>query len=46
MNFLLQEINREINTIGAKTSEIEITRRVIDMKEKAEQIKEQVQNVL
>lgn len=46
MNFLLQEINREINTIGAKTSEIEISRRVIDMKEKAEQIKEQVQNVL
>lgn len=46
MNFLLQEINREINTIGSKTSEIEITRRVIDMKEKAEQIKEQVQNVL
>ena len=46
MNFLLQEINREINTIGAKTSELEITQRVIDMKEKGEQIKEQVQNVL
>lgn len=46
MNFLLQEIGREINTIGAKTNQLKITRHVIDMKDETEKLKEQVQNVL
>lgn len=44
-DFLCQEFLREINTIGSKTSEIEITRRVVDFKAELERIREQVQNV-
>ncbi|MFQ6674249.1 MAG: YicC/YloC family endoribonuclease [Fidelibacterota bacterium] len=46
MNFLLQEINREVNTIGSKTNQLEITRCVVDLKDEAEKMREQVQNVL
>ncbi len=46
LNFLLQEMNREVNTIGSKTDEISINHIVIDIKNKIEQIKEQVQNIL
>ncbi len=46
MNFLLQEIQREINTIGSKSNEIQITRNIVDMKDEVEKIREQVQNVL
>ncbi|NOZ03689.1 MAG: YicC family protein [FCB group bacterium] len=46
MNFLLQEIGREINTIGAKSTNVEITKLVIDLKDEVEKIREQVQNVL
>ena len=46
LNFLLQEMNREVNTIGSKTDEIDISHKVIDIKSKIEQIKEQVQNIL
>jgi uncharacterized protein (TIGR00255 family) len=46
MNFLLQEINRETNTIGSKSSHLGITQKVVDMKDEVEKIKEQVQNVL
>lgn len=45
LDFLVQEINREINTIGSKTDSIEITGLVVEMKGKAEKIREQVQNI-
>jgi len=45
LDFLIQEINREINTIGSKSSDLTITRLVVDMKSEAERIREQVQNI-
>jgi uncharacterized protein (TIGR00255 family) len=45
MEFLLQEMNREVNTIGSKSSDIEITRLVLDMKSELERIREQIQNI-
>jgi uncharacterized protein (TIGR00255 family) len=45
LNFLLQEMNREGNTIGAKSNDVEITRGVIVIKEEIERLREQVQNV-
>ncbi len=44
-DFLLQEINREINTIGSKASDIRISRLVIECKNELERIREQLQNV-
>ena len=45
LDFLIQEFNREANTIGSKCSDLEITRRVVDMKAEIEKIREQVQNL-
>lgn len=45
MEFLLQEIGREFNTIGSKASDSAISRLVIDCKNEIERIREQVQNV-
>lgn len=45
VEFLLQEINRELNTIGSKAGDLEITNLVIDGKAAVEKIREQVQNV-
>jgi uncharacterized protein (TIGR00255 family) len=45
MDFLLQEINREVNTIGSKASDRDIAVRVVDMKSELEKIREQVQNI-
>ncbi len=45
LDFLMQEMNREINTIGSKTNSLEITNLVIDIKTKLEDIREQVQNL-
>lgn len=45
IEFLLQEINRELNTIGSKAGDLEITNWVIDGKAAVEKIREQVQNV-
>jgi len=45
MDFLCQEIHREFNTTGSKSSPIEITRSVIEGKNALERIREQVQNV-
>ncbi len=44
LNFLLQEMNREANTIGSKAQEVSIAREVIGLKEEIEKIREQVQN--
>jgi uncharacterized protein (TIGR00255 family) len=43
--FILQEIGREINTVGSKANDIEITRAVIEFKNELERIREQIQNV-
>lgn len=45
LEFVLQELGREVNTIGSKASEIEIARLVIDIKSELERIREQIQNV-
>jgi len=45
MDFLLQEMNREINTIGSKASNAEITNCVVDLKSLLEKLREQVQNI-
>lgn len=45
LEFILQEMNRETNTIGSKSDEMEITKQVVEMKGEIEKIKEQVQNV-
>lgn len=45
LEFVLQELNREINTIGNKSSDIEIARAVIDIKSELERIREQIQNI-
>lgn len=45
LNFLLQEMNREINTIGSKSNDVAIVERVVSVKEELERIREQVQNI-
>jgi len=45
LNFLCQEINRELNTIGSKANDSDIAHHVVIGKEKLEQIREQVQNI-
>ena len=45
LDFLVQEINREANTIGSKAQDVEIARRVIDIKAEVEKIREQIQNI-
>ena len=45
LDFLIQEFNREANTIGSKCNDLEITRHVVDMKAEIEKIREQVQNL-
>ena len=45
LDFIIQEMNRETNTIGSKANCLEITNRVIDIKTEIENIREQIQNV-
>ncbi len=45
LDFLVQEMNREINTTGSKCNSIEITRLVVDVKNCIEKIREQIQNI-
>jgi len=45
LDFLLQEINREINTIGSKSPDIDISNHVIELKSEFEKIREQIQNI-
>jgi len=46
LNFLLQEMSREVNTIGSKTDIIEINHLVVHLKDSLEKIREQVQNII
>lgn len=45
LDFIIQEMNRETNTIGSKSNSLEITNGVIDMKTEIENLREQVQNI-
>lgn len=45
LDFLVQEMNRETNTIGSKVQDIEVTRVVVDQKSEIEKIREQIQNI-
>lgn len=45
LDFLIQEMNREVNTTGSKCSDLEITKMVVDLKSVIEKIREQIQNV-
>ncbi|PJX26466.1 YicC family protein [Advenella sp. S44] len=45
LDFLFQEMNREVNTLGSKSSSLEITQSVIDLKLLIEQLREQAQNI-
>ena len=45
IDFLVQEMNRETNTIGSKANSVGITNYVVEMKNEIENIREQVQNI-
>ncbi len=45
LDFLVQEMNRETNTIGSKTTDLKITNIVVDLKSEIEKIREQIQNI-
>ena len=45
MDFLVQEMNREANTIGSKANDLEITSLMLEAKSEIEKIREQVQNI-
>ena len=45
MDFIIQEMNREVNTIGSKANNLEIVNRVVDIKTILEDIREQIQNI-
>lgn len=45
LDFLVQEMNREVNTIGSKAQDLNITKIVVDMKAEIEKIREQIQNI-
>ncbi len=45
LDFLIQELNREINTIGSKANDVEISKYVVELKAELEKIREQIQNI-
>ena len=45
LDFLVQEVNREVNTIGSKAQNLEITKMVVDLKSEIEKIRDQIQNI-
>ncbi len=45
LDFLIQEINREVNTIGSKASDVEIAKTVVTLKGEIEKLREQIQNI-
>lgn len=45
LDFLIQEMNREVNTIGSKANDLDITKIVVEMKSELEKLREQVQNI-
>lgn len=45
LDFLIQEMNREINTIGSKANDLEVTKLVVEVKSEIEKLREQIQNI-
>lgn len=45
LDFLVQEMNREINTIGSKANDLSITKNVVEIKSEIEKVREQIQNI-
>ena len=45
LEFMIQELNREVNTIGSKSSDVDVSRLVIEIKTELERIREQIQNI-
>ncbi|MBR2028596.1 MAG: YicC family protein [Oscillospiraceae bacterium] len=45
LDFLTQELNRETNTIGSKSNDLDVTRKVVEIKSEIEKIREQIQNM-
>ena len=45
LDFLVQELNREDNTIGSKAQDLSITKMVVELKSEIEKIREQIQNI-
>ena len=45
LDFLLQELNREANTIGSKANDVEMAQTVVNIKSEIEKIREQIQNI-
>lgn len=45
LDFLIQEINREVNTTGSKSNDVETTKMVVEMKTEIEKMREQIQNI-
>ncbi|MBQ9897910.1 MAG: YicC family protein [Ruminococcus sp.] len=45
LDFIVQEMNREVNTIGSKAQDLSVTKLVVDMKAEIEKIREQIQNI-
>jgi uncharacterized protein (TIGR00255 family) len=45
LDFILQEMNREANTIGAKCTDADISHKVIELKSELDKMREQVQNI-
>lgn len=45
LDFVVQEINREVNTIGSKAQDLNVTKIVVEMKSEIEKIREQIQNI-
>lgn len=45
LDFLVQEMNREVNTMGSKAQDLAVTRLVVDMKSEIEKMREQIQNI-
>lgn len=45
LDFLIQELNREINTIGSKANDVEISKYIVELKAELEKVREQIQNI-
>ena len=45
LDFLIQEMNREVNTIGSKTNDLGISDHIVEIKTELEKIREQIQNI-
>jgi uncharacterized protein (TIGR00255 family) len=45
LDFLVQEMNRETNTIGSKANDLKVTELMLEMKSEIEKVREQIQNI-